>query len=460
MEQQAQLRGRVGRNLTEGPIMSTLIRFAVPIVLASLVQQLYSLVDVIVIGKFVGNAGTVGVNTGGEIADMVMPVAMGFSSAGQIYIAQLTGANNEHKVQETVGTLLSLMLLCSVVLAVGTITFSDVLLAWLNCPAEALYQARNYMIITAMGFPFIFGYNAVVAILRGMGESKQSLYFILIAAAVNVVLDLFLVVVIPLEAAGTAIATAASQFGSFAAAAVFLWRKRDRFGLELSLKYFQIRKDVMLILIRLGIPQVIRSLLVRFGMLWVNAEANSYGMVVSATNSVGNKLNKFLEVFIQGVDSAATAMTGQNLGARKIKRAGKITLCTFGAALCCATVVAIPCLLIPEKMFSLFTDDPEVIRLGAVYLRILVVLIYSSAFTGSFQTMVTGSGFVSLGFAIGVMDGLVCRVGLSWLFANVLGLGYIGLFWGASTARIIPGLFCLGYYLSGKWKTRKLLTGK
>ncbi len=460
MEKQVQLRGRVGRNLTEGPIMSALIRFAVPIVLASLVQQLYSLVDVIVIGKFVGNAGTVGVNTGGEIADMVMPVAMGFSSAGQIYIAQLTGANNERKVQETVGTLLSLMLLCSVVLAVGTITFSNALLGWLNCPAEALYQARNYMIITAMGFPFIFGYNAVVAILRGMGESKQSLYFILIAAAVNVVLDLFLVVVIPLEAAGTAIATAASQFGSFAAAAVFLWRKRDRFGLELSLKYFQIRKDVMLILIRLGIPQVIRSLLVRFGMLWVNAEANSYGMVVSATNSVGNKLNKFLEVFIQGVDSAATAMTGQNLGARKIKRAGKITLCTFGAALCCATVVAIPCLLIPEKMFSLFTDDPEVIRLGAVYLRILVVLIYSTAFTGSFQTMVTGSGFVSLGFAIGVMDGLVCRVGLSWFFANVLGLGYIGLFWGASTARIIPGLFCLGYYLSGKWKTRKLLTGK
>lgn len=450
----------VGRNLTEGPIMSTLIRFAVPIVLASLVQQMYSLVDVIVIGKFVGNVGTVGVNTGGEIADMVMPVAMGFSSAGQIYISQLTGAGEEKKVRETVGTLMSVMMLFSVVLATGTIAFSDQLLDWLNCPAEALYQAKSYMVITAMGFPFVFGYNAVVAILRGMGESKQSLYFILIAAGVNVVLDLLLVAVIPLEAAGTAIATAASQFGSFAAAAVFLWKKRERFGLELSLRYFQIRRDILLVLIRLGIPQVIRSLLVRFGMLSVNAEANSYGMVVSATNSVGNKLNKFLEVFIQGVDSAAAAMTGQNLGARKIKRAGKITLCTFGAALCCATVAAIPCLLIPDKMFVLFTDDPEVIALGAVYLRILVVLIYSSAFTGSFQTMVTGSGFVSLGFAIGVLDGLVCRVGLSWLFANGMGLGYIGLFWGASTARIIPGLLCLGYYLSGNWKTRKLPTEK
>jgi len=313
-------------------------------------------------------------------------------------------------------------------------------------------------VITALGFPFVFGYNAVVAILRGMGESKQSLYFILIAAVVNVVLDLLLVAVIPLEAAGTAIATSASQFGSFAAAGVFLWKKRDRFAMELSPRYFRIRRDILLVLLRLGIPQVVRSLLVRFGMLSVNAQANAYGMVVSATNSVGNKLNKFLEVFIQGVDSAATAMIGQNLGAQKIKRAGKITLYTFGAALCCATVVAAPCLLIPDKLFALFTDDPGVVALGAVYLRILVVLIYSSAFTGSFQTMVTGSGFVSLGFAIGVLDGLVCRVGLSWLFANVLGLGYIGLFWGASTARIIPGLLCLGYYLSGKWKTRKLLT--
>lgn len=453
-------RGKVGRNLTEGPILKTLISFAFPIVLASLVQQLYSLVDVIVIGKYVGSIGTVGVNTGGEIADMVMPVAMGFSSAGQIYISQLTGAREEKRVQQTVGTLLSFMLVASLILGAGTIVCADVLLDWLNCPVEALEQAKSYMVITALGFPFIFGYNAVVAILRGMGESKQSLYFILVAAAVNVVLDLLLVAVIPLEAAGTAIATAVSQLGSFAAAAVFLWKKRERFGMELKLSYFKIRRDVLWVLIRLGIPQVIRSLLVRFGMLWVNAEANSFGLVVSATNSVGNKLNKFLEVFIQGVDSAATAMTGQNLGARKTERAGKITLCTFGAATFCATMAAIPMLLIPDKMFALFTDDPAVIELGSVYLRILVVLVYSSAFTGSFQTMVTGSGFVTLGFAIGVLDGLVCRVGLSWLFANVVGMGYIGLFWGAATARIIPGLLCLGYYLSGKWKTRKLLTEK
>ena len=111
----------VGANLTEGPIMRTLLLFAIPIVLTNLVQQLYSLVDVIVIGQFVGNVGTVGVNTGGEVADLVTPVAMGFSTAGQIYIAQLTGSRDDRRIKETVGTLLSFMFLVSVCLGIGTI---------------------------------------------------------------------------------------------------------------------------------------------------------------------------------------------------------------------------------------------------------------------------------------------------------------------------------------------------
>lgn len=453
-----QKNGRIGSNLTEGPIMRTLLMFAIPIVLTNLVQQLYSLVDVIVIGQFVGNVGTVGVNTGGEVADLVTPVAMGFSTAGQIYIAQLVGSRDDQRIKETVGTLLSFMLIVSAFLGMGTIVFAEQILNLLNCPTEAIAQAKSYMIITAMGFPCIFGYNAVVGILRGMGESKRPLYFILVAAAINIVLDVLLVAVFRLEAAGTAIATAISQLGSFVAAGVFLWKKRDKFDFELKLSYFKMRRDVLWVIIRLGIPQVARSLLVRCGMLWVNASANAYGMVVSATNSVGNKLQKFLEVFIQGVDTASAAMVGQNLGARKTERAGKVTMNTLCASLICATVVSILCLLIPTHIFAIFTEDPEVIALGATFLRIMIVHFYASAVVGAFQAMVTGCGFVTLGFAIGVLDGLVCKIGLSLLFVNVFGMGYLGLFWGVACSRILPGILCAAYFFSGKWKTRELLT--
>lgn len=139
---------QLGRDLTQGPIMTGLLLFAIPIVLTNLVQQLYSMVDLMVIGKFVGSIGTVGVNTGGEIADLVSPVAMGFSSAGQIYIAQLAGAKSEEKIKRTVGTLLGFMISVALALAVIAIAFSTSLLEMLNCPSEAMSQARDYMIIT------------------------------------------------------------------------------------------------------------------------------------------------------------------------------------------------------------------------------------------------------------------------------------------------------------------------
>lgn len=454
----ASAKGRVGTNLTEGPIMRTLLIFAIPIVLTNLIQQLYSLVDVMVIGQFVGNTGTVGVNTGGEISDLLTPVAMGFSTAGQIYIAQLTGAGDEKGVKRSIGTLLSFMMILSVLLAAATILFCDSILTLLNCPEEAWAQAKAYMIITSVGLPSIFGYNAVVGVLRGMGESKRPLVFILVAATVNIVLDLLLVVVFKMDAAGTAIATAASQFGSFAAAVFFLWKKRDKFDFEISLAYFKIDRHILWILIRLGIPQVARSLLVRFSQLWVNSTANSYGMLVSTTNGIGNKLQKFLEVFIQGVDTASAAMVGQNLGAKKTERAGKVTLCTWEACLICAAVISAFCLFIPQQIFGLFTTDPEVKALGAVFLQIMIIHFFASATTGSFQAMITGCGFVELGFLIGLLDGVVCKIGLSMLFVYVFDMGYLGLFWGVACSRILPAFVCIAYYLSGKWKTRKLLT--
>lgn len=453
-----QAKGSVGTNLTEGPILSTLLRFAVPIVLANLVQQLYSMVDLIVIGQYVGSVGTVGVNTGGEIIDMLTPVAMGFSTAGQIYIAQLAGAGDDAKVKRTVGTLLTFMLLFSALLGIGVIALSDFFLNMLNCPEEAWSQAKAYMIITALGTPFIFGYNAVCGVLRGMGESKRPLFFIIVAAVVNIVLDLLLVAVFHLEAAGTAIATAGSQLGSFAAAFYFMWKKREKFDFELKLSYFKVDPQILGILVKLGIPQVVRSILVRTGMLWVNATANSYGLVVSATNSVGNKLQKFLEVFIQGVDTAAAAMIGQNLGARKPERAGKITLCTAACTLVCAAASALLCILIPKQIFGLFTRDPAVQELGVTFLRIMMLHFFISAITGSFQAMVTGSGFVTLGFILGTLDGLVCKIGLSLLFIYVFDMGYLGLFWGVALSRLLPAFINVGYFISGKWKTRKLLT--
>ena len=431
---------KVGNDLTQGSIYKTLIVFAVPIILTNLIQQLYSMVDLMVIGQFVGSVGTVGISTGGEIADLVTPVAMGFSTAGQIYIAQLIGARNERRAKKTVGTLLGFMLGVSALLMLAAIVFSLPILHTLNCPGEALSQARAYMIITALGYPFVFGYNAVCGILRGMGESKRPLYFISVAAVINIGLDIFFVAVLGMQADGTAIATTLSQVGSFVASFRYLWKNREKFEFELSKEFFWPDAKILETIVVLGVPQVVRSLLVRFSLLWINANINSYGLTVSATNSIGNKIQKFSDVFNSGVDTASAAMIGQNLGANKKERAGKVCWATLSLGLGFACIIVVVLLFFPQDVYRIFTTDVAVIDMGKVYLRIMVVHFFASAFVGAFQAMVTGCGFVSLGFVIGILDGVVCKIGLSLLFVNVMGMGYVGYFMGIAFSRILPGI--------------------
>ncbi len=445
------------RDLVNGPILSSLLIFAIPIVLTNVVQQLYTMVDLAVIGQYVGTVGTVAVNTGSEVADILSPVAMGFATAGQIYIAQLVGAGQESKTKKTIGTLLSFMIVLSLVLTVVSFLFAEPILQLLNCPEESLNDAIVYMRIVSLGTVFVFGYNAVCGILRGMGDSSRPLIFIIVAAIVNIVLDYVLVAFAGMDSAGTAIATTASQAASFIAAFWYLYANKEKFEFSLSLSYFKIDGPILWILIKLGIPQVVRSLCVRVGTLWVNSQANSYGLTVSGANSVGNKLQKFLDVFVSGVDTASAAMIGQNLGANKVDRAGKVTIYTLLSCLVAATGCAAVCIFLPEQVFGIFSTDADVIALGVVYLRIFVIHFYASAVVGSFQAMVTGCGFVELGFVLGVLDGIICKIGLSLFFASVLGMGYEGLWLGVACSRIPNIIITIGYYVSGKWKTKKLL---
>lgn len=449
---------RVGADLTTGPIFKTLMVFAVPIILTNLIQQLYSLVDLMIVGQFVGSTGTVGVSTGGEIADFMTPLATAFAMSGQIYISQLMGAGERKKAQRTIGTLLSIMFIASLCFAALTVIFNHQILTLLNCPQEAWSQAKAYMIITVLGMPFIFGYNGVCGVLRGMGESQKPLLFIIVAAVVNIVFDIILVAIFHLEAAGTAIATVFSQLGSFAAAFIFMYRHREEMGFELSLSYFKIDRLAAKKIIMLAIPQMVRSSLVRFSMLWVNSNVNAYGLVAAATNSVGNKIQKFMEVFMQGVESAAASMVGQNLGAKKPERAKRSILCTFGFCMVVAAVSSVMFVCIPKPLYRLFTADPEVMEFGVTYLRIMVMTIFVAGLTGSFQSMVTGCGFVSLGFVLGILDGVISRIGFSLLFLHVFDMGVTSYFWGTAFSRTLTGVVVVAYFISGKWKNRRLLT--
>ena len=447
---------RVGRDLTEGSIPKLLVSFAIPMILANMIQQLYSVVDLVVIGQYVGSTGTVGVSTGGEVSDLLTPVATSLATGAQIYIAQLVGAKEEKRMKEAVGTMLTTMMLFSALFILVPVIFHAQILSALNCPDEAYLGARDYLIITSCGMPFIFGYNAICAILRAMGESKQPLVFVTVAATANIFLDVLFVAVFKMEAAGTAIATVGSQLGSFAAAFLYMYRHREQFDFELKLSYFKIEWKHLNIMLKLGIPQMIRSIFVRFSMIWVKAGINSFGLVASATYSIGNKLERLVDVFFNGFTQAGSAMVGQNIGAKKHDRVKKVIyyVLLFSASL--GAVGSVLFMKIPRPLFSLFTKDAEVIEAGVAYLMIMAVGCFIHSLASSFKCMANGVGAVGLAYAIGILDG-VSRIIVCLVTVNVFSMGLYGYFWGAALCHLLPGLVSFGYFISGKWKTRKLL---
>lgn len=453
-------KGKVGLDLTQGNILKQMIRFVIPLLLANFLQQLYNTVDMAVIGHYVGSTGTVGVSSGGEVATLVTFIATAFGSAGQIYVAQLAGAKDSKSISETIGTSLVFMAIVSLVCTVVSIVFCKVFLTWLNTPAEAMGQAVSYMIIVSLGLPFIFGYNAVCGILRGIGEAKRPLLFVAIAATANIIMDLLLVMVFRMEAAGTAIATVIAQIASFVASLVFLYRKKDHLGLDFSVKGLKIHSKHLKVLLELGIPLTAHSALIHGTQIICASHVNAFGLVASATNSIGNKVQKLINVVTMSINSGAGAMVGQNLGAKKIDRAKKIVFTTMGLVAVFACISSFIALVFPRQAFGIFTKDLEVIEFGVTYLRINLIVFALSPFQGSFGSLITGSGHTKLNFLAGLLDGVILRLGISFFMAYTLNMGVVGFFFGNALARLGPTTVGTIYYLSGKWKTRKLLADR
>ena len=450
--------------MTEGEIFPQLIRFVLPLLLANFVQQLYNTVDMMVIGQYVGSIGSNAVSNGGQIATLITFIATAFGSAGQIYVSQLYGAKNHRAINETLATALILMMGMSLAFTAVCLVLCRQMLGWINCPQEAFAQAESYMLVVSLGLPAVFGYNMVCGILRGMGEAKRPLLFITVAAVSNVILDLLLVAVIPLGVTGTAIATIAAQYMSFGAAAVYLYRRRKQFDLKISRKTIKVSKVHLKALLQLGIPLTAQTSLIHVSLLICTGLINAFGLVASTTNSIGNHITKLANIFTSSINQGAGAMMGQNIGAKKYHRVRKILYVTLCCSLVCGLIASAIVILFPGEVYGLFltsTDEnyEAILELGIVYLRYHVIVFILSAIQGAYQSVVTGTGNAKLGMIAGLLDGVVLRLGFSFLLAYTAGMDVEGFFLANGLARFGPILVGAIYYYSGKWKNYDLLKG-
>ena len=440
------------RDLTQGSVASHLFRFALPLLISNAMQALYNLVDMIVVGNCIGKAGMSAVSIGGDILHLLTFVAIGFCSAGQVIIARDVGAGNRDDIRKTIGTMFTFLLGISLVIAVLCYAIRHSILRWLNTPSASYDFTMDYTVTCICGLLFIYGYNIVSAILRGMGDSKRPFAFIAIAAILNTVLDVLFVKYLGMEVFGAALATVIGQSVSFIASIIHLYRNRDSFGFDFRPASFHIDRSAFKRLLALGIPMAIQSAAVSFSKIILMAWINLFDVTYSALAGIYNKVNIMVNVVTMSFTASGSTMVGQNLGAKKYDRVNRLLGIILALGTGFALVLHVVMLCCPDVVYGIFTPDVEVLGVAAV-LTVPVIFNFYGAITRSAAfSLINGSGRSGLNLAVALIDGVIARIGLAALLGFALHMDCFGFWMGDALAGFMPLVISLVFYLSGRWR--------
>lgn len=442
-------------DLSKGSVVKQLIVFAMPFLLSNLIQTLYSVVDMIVVGQYAGPASMSGVNIGSQVTFLITNMVFGLSVGATVLIGQYLGAGDRKALKETIGTLLSTLIVLSVVITVGMIAVQEPLLRLIQTPAESFSEAKEYFFITMLGTIFIFGYNALSAIMRGMGDSKNPLVFVAIACGINIVLDIWLVKGLQMRAAGAALATVISQAVSMILCIMYL--VKNKFIFDFKLSSFAFHKKRLKLLLKIGIPTSVQNVATSASFLFLTALVNSLGVIASAAVGAVGKLNGFAILPAVAMSSSISAMAAQNIGAGEIERAKKTMYTGMVIASVISIVVFAAFNIWPEALIRIFGDDEAMIQQGVIYIRAFSYDYLIAPLVFCFNGLFIGSGHTTFSFFNSCISSLLGRIPASYVFGMTLGMGLFGFGLGAPIASFIALALAFGYYLSGKWKKMTII---
>jgi len=442
-------------NLVQGHVGKQLIKFALPFLLSNLIQSLYSVADMIIVGQFSGTISMSGVNIGSQVTLLITNLVFGLSVGGTVLIAQYLGANQRQAIKETVGTLFTALGVLAVVMTALMLFLKVPLLKLIQTPQESFAEANSYFTITMIGTIFIFGYNALSAVMRGMGDSRNPLIFVAIACGINVIGDLILVAGFKMGAEGAAIATVISQAISMFLCVAYL--KKNDFIFDFKLKSFGFHPDRIKMILKIGIPTSVQNTLVSFSFLFLTALVNTLGVTASAAVGAVAKLNGFAILPAIAMSSSISAMSAQNIGAGEIGRAKKTMSIGMLISMSISVVIFALVQLFPEFCLMLFDDDPAMISSGVQYLRSFSLDYLLVPFQFSFMGLFIGSGHTTFSLISGAVTSLFARIPASYIFGITLGYGLFGMGLGAPVASALGVTMSLIFFLSGRWKKMTII---
>lgn len=440
-------------DMTTGNPTKLIVMFTIPLLLGNIFQQLYNMVDSIVVGRFVGEIALAAVGTGFPIIFLMSSLFMGIGIGATVMISQFYGAKDLQNVSNTVRTIYSATIIGAVPLTVVSMLLSGPILKAIQVPPDTFDAAKLYMIIVFAGIIGSLGFNINSGILQGLGDSKTPLLFLAVACIINIALDLVFVLVFSLGVAGVALATIIAQAFSWIFG-IFYINRRYPF-LKLSFVHFYFNKDLFIQAMRLGIPSGIQQALFSIGTLAIQSLVNTYGSTFMAGFNGANKLDTFAFMPIQSFSNAITTYVGQNIGAGLLERVKQGTRSTLIVSIIVSVVLGGGTMAFGSFFMRLFSTSPDVIAAGTAYLnRILPFYVIFTVFF-ILNAVMRGAGETIVPMFASTISLWLARVPAAYLLASFFGRD--NMFFCYAVGWILGVMITLYFYSKGNWKRKAVV---
>ena len=448
-------------SLLEGQVGPALLRFALPFLAASLLQQLYGTVDMLAVGQLSANSAAElsAVSTGGQVTYAITSLLIGLATGSTVLIGQYVGAKRQEDVSRTIGTMFPLFALFAIVISALMATFTGSIVSLMQVPDEAVKSAEEYLFICALGMIFVAGYNMVSGILRGLGDSKTPMILVIVACIFNIIGDIILVGPLQMGAAGAAIATVGAQAVSFLFSLVVLHRRKD-FPFEFKWKNFRMHREQSRLLLKLGIPVALQDFCIGISFILITAFINRIGLDESASVGVVSRVTCIAMLVSTAFMSAIAAMSAQNIGAGQPKRA--MSAMKWGVALSFvfSAVLFVLIQLFPSPILGFFTNEAGVIEQGTLYMRSNMIDALLVAFVFCINGFFSGCGHTRFSMVNNLISTFGVRVVGTLVISLIPGTNMFHIGLAAPAASAVQIIIQLFYLRFGNWRHNTVLTEK
>ena len=399
-------------DMCNGPIMSKLISFSVPLILSGMLQLMFNAVDIIVVGQFSGSTSLAAVGSTTALINVFVNLFMGISLGANVVSARCYAMGRREEMSKTVHTAITIALVSGIIMAVIGVIFAKGALLLMGTPENVIDLSTLYMRIYFLGMPFFMLYNYGAAILRAVGDTKRPLIFLVISGCINAGINMLLVIVFDMGVAGVAIGTVISQFVSCALVINCLYRTKSSYQLRFS--KLKIEKDYMIQIFQVGVPAGIQSTVINFSNALLQSSVNSFGSVAMAGYTAANNVLGFLYVSVNSITQACMSFTSQNYAVGKHKRMDRVLIDCIVLSISVALILGGGAYLFGTYILNIYTSDADVIKCGLEILSITTVPYFFCGIMDLFPGALRGMGYSTIPMILSIIGTVGIRI--LWIF--------------------------------------------